>query len=712
MTSVEIPNSKFLQAYKHDMTKAMMKINSLINKDKLDKFLDNVIAERLQNPVCELDNNVTGEHKEATLLGVFDWALERKPIIAGNGTFYMNQHEAMNPIANMLDSFLKERKAIKKEMFNIEDIKSHKYQDLDRAQLNVKILVNSYYGGSGAPTAPFYSLWSGPATTLTAQSVISTTENTFEAFIGDNYEFINTTELMSWLKRVDKEYDFFEIDEWLNIPDKELVKERLLSKLMKCDENDEIVINDLVEGMEPQRRAFLYYKNNLIQFLKDHKKVSDILVKIISTIEDMGEVDQNDPNWLNKIDSKYKDIAYKCKTAKEWNKIVNREKFLDPNDLPESVGDMVKKFSAILEKYVYVRYLAFDRIYRLRNMKRSCVTVIDTDSNILSLDTVVNYIFDDLLGGNREAYNRSRLSNAFIIVNTLTFAITNVVQDILLYYGKCSNIPEEFRSRFNMKNEFFFSKLVVGKTKKRYLSRIMLREGNYIHGGKVDIKGFDFKKSAVSEDTEKFFTNLINTNILHEGEIDIPILRKKLLEYRDVIIETINNKDTKYLPLGTAKDINFYKQPETEQVVKGYLTWNMLNPDNQIETPSKVKLLKLKLFNESDLDIIRGRFPNEAKIISEKIFNDTTGVFVKRKYDKAKGKETIKQHGCSILAIPLHTPIPDWCLDLVDHDTIVNNILSSFKGVTEIFGIKSATVGKSNDKMNRKSDMITNIIKF
>ena len=138
----------------------------------------------------------------------------------------------------------------------------------------------------------------------------------------------------------------------------------------------------------------------------------------------------------------------------------------------------------------------------------------------------------------------------------------------------------------------------------------------------------------------------------------------------------------------------------------------MLNPDNQIETPSKVKLLKLKLFNESDLDIIRDRFPNEAKIISEKIFNDTTGVFVKRKYDKAKGKETIKQHGCSILAIPLHTPIPDWCLDLVDHDTIVNNILSSFKGVTEIFGIKSATVGKSNDKMNRKSDMITNIIKF
>ena len=42
----------------------------------------------------------------------------------------------------------------------------------------------------------------------------------------------------------------------------------------------------------------------------------------------------------------------------------------------------------------------------------------------------------------------------FILINTLTYALTELVTDVLLYYGECSNIPEEFRPRFNMKNEF------------------------------------------------------------------------------------------------------------------------------------------------------------------------------------------------------------------------------------------------------------------
>lgn len=51
-------------------------------------------------------------------------------------------------------------------------------------------------------------------------------------------------------------------------------------------------------------------------------------------------------------------------------------------------------------KYVYCRYLAPDRIYRLKNFKRGVVTVIDTDSNILSLDTMVNHIFDSVIKDN------------------------------------------------------------------------------------------------------------------------------------------------------------------------------------------------------------------------------------------------------------------------------------------------------------------------
>ena len=62
----------------------------------------------------------------------------------------------------MIDGFLIERKRLKKEMFKVEDKTSDQYKDLDRSQLNQKILANSYYGASGMPKSAFYSKWSGP----------------------------------------------------------------------------------------------------------------------------------------------------------------------------------------------------------------------------------------------------------------------------------------------------------------------------------------------------------------------------------------------------------------------------------------------------------------------------------------------------------------------------------------------------------------------
>ena len=97
----------------------------------------------VQNPIVELDNNFTHEHSDATLISVFDWIYERKPLIAGNATFYKNQHEAINPVANMLNGMLTKRKAFKKQMFSIEDASSQAYKDLDLKQANEKINCNS-----------------------------------------------------------------------------------------------------------------------------------------------------------------------------------------------------------------------------------------------------------------------------------------------------------------------------------------------------------------------------------------------------------------------------------------------------------------------------------------------------------------------------------------------------------------------------------------
>lgn len=125
-------DSQFISLYKEEMISNMKQINPEWDESKIENILDKMIEKRFVNPKVTLDNNYTGESRDTTLLSVFDWVLDRKPLIAGNGTFYKNQYEAMNPIAEMLDFFLKTRKKLKKEMFKIENTESNEYKDLDR----------------------------------------------------------------------------------------------------------------------------------------------------------------------------------------------------------------------------------------------------------------------------------------------------------------------------------------------------------------------------------------------------------------------------------------------------------------------------------------------------------------------------------------------------------------------------------------------------
>lgn len=136
-------DSQFIALYKEEMLSNMKQMNPDWDESKMESILDEMIKNQFVNPKVTLDNNYTGETRDTTLLSVFDWVLDRKPLIAGNGTFYKNQYEAINPIAEMLDWFLKTRKKYKKEMFKVEDTESNEYKDLDRLQSNYKINANS-----------------------------------------------------------------------------------------------------------------------------------------------------------------------------------------------------------------------------------------------------------------------------------------------------------------------------------------------------------------------------------------------------------------------------------------------------------------------------------------------------------------------------------------------------------------------------------------
>lgn len=687
-----IDGSLFLDEWKNQMIESINRINPDWNDDDINKVLNKMINKQMTNPLTTMDNNYTGERKDASLLSVLDWVIKRKPNIAGNGTFYKNQHEALNPVATMLDNILKTRKALKKQMFMVEDKDSDEYKDLDRGQQNEKISVNSYYGASGAPSSAFYSLWSGPATTITAQSVISTTETTFEAFLVDNFKFTDINECFAWMNTIlNQDY---ELDDWILRVSIYDVFDRIKSLFISYSSSYDEVIYRYLSNLSVDELTKIYYKNQLLEFTESHTKVKRVLRNIFEAVENVPDVSN-----ASEIDRKYSSVIKDAKddkdALKKYISYKNHEAFLDPNSPPDTIIKLLEKLNSYYMKYVYVPFLQIDRIHRLKYFKRKTVAIVDTDSNILSLDFWVNYCNDHILESD---YGRDKEHNIFIMVNTLTYTITSVVKDILEVYGEHSNIPEDFRSKFNMKNEFYFTKLVIGNKKKRYLSAIKLREGNLFPNIKPDCKGFDYMKAKNSDEAKAFFDGLVKKYILTTEVPDVSGILGELKKFEDHIIESIRNSERTYLPIENAKEIAAYKFPYREQGVRGVIGWNLLYPNNNIEFPSKVSILKLKIFKPEDIKDLEKTHPREYNIIIEDIFGNR--------------EPEIAKKGLQVIAIPSNSTIPEWLMDYIDYDAMVNTIVGQFKGVLDIFGCGNAEVGKCINGCNRKTNKFSNIVYF
>ena len=755
-----IKRSKFIKQYTKKMVQAIQLYWPDLSSDEITEVVHRMLLDQGMSPPVDLDNNYTGEYRESTLLSVLDWTYDRKPIIAGNGTFYKRQDEADNPAAKMLDGMLGKRKALKKKLFQVADVASRLYKDLDRSQGNQKINANSYYGGSGAKTSSFYSKYSGPATTLSAQSVISTTENLFESFLADNYQFVDLDELCDWIRVILNDLEEHPVDLTVLHPISiEQLYDRFCQKLLTPPDNvDKGMLHRCVEQLPDPIRAYLYYKNNMVTFIMDHAFIQELIFNIFSHVENLDSVSKTDSDWIQKIPTQYQD-QFRDKTQRDWNSFVNHKYFIDPNNPPEEILSYLKELNTYMMQFVYVRYMAFDRIYRLKNFKRSTVTIIDTDSNILSLDTTVRFLIDRFFEPDRNSYTygRSYMNNVYIAINMVTYLITSSVTDILLTYGKYSNIHKDYRHRYNMKNEFMFARLIIGESKKRYMSSILLREGNVINPPKSDIKGFDFKKATCSEYAESVYMDIINRRILHSEEVDLPGLIQDIYAFREEVRSSILSGDKRFLPNGNAKEIAGYKNPNSVQNVKAMVAWNHIHPDNLIEPPSKMSLLKMNIFSEEDIAPLKESHPEIYERIVKYIFHDETGMFVKkewiptgiyyvytkskdwykeippkyRKEYKAKGQKAwnefvtnydgeISQAGewkysCSgllTLGLPGNASIPEWTIPYIDLKTMVNNILAPFIPVLKIFKIKTLEEGKSRNGVNRKTEGLSRIVKF
>ena len=196
--------------------------------------------------------------------------------------------------------------------------------------------------------------------------------------------------------------------------------------------------------------------------------------------------------------------------------------------------------------------------------------------------------------------------------------------------------------------------------------------------------------------------HIVKDLILEPDVLDIKKIMIELQAFRSEIRKSLERGESKYLTIGSAKELNAYADPEKMQGIRGALAWNILYPDKAVDLPTKLSILKTNIYSLDMISDLQKTDPELYRRIKEGIFEDQTGMFIK--HNKKNGKVSVE--GLSVLGIPRGQDIPEWIRPYIDYTTVINSVLAPFKSVTETFNMPSIEEGRTGKKTTGFSNII------
>lgn len=647
---------KFLKEWKQYQTDMIKTVHPEWDDKDIDKYLDKVIDKNLKDPECALVNNYLHKSAKCFTLDLYDYIHKTKPIMAGGGVLFKNQHEAINPPSKFLDGSMTKRKGIKKKLKELKP-GSYEYQTADRAQSTEKVVANSYYGASGNIHSPFYNLFTALATTATGQSLISTMMCSFESFYANNIKFYSTSDALAYIRNsLDKNLDYS--IEIVDMP--KISNEKLLEKFFSMyrsdirdkelhDPNNVRILQLAISNLSEKEKQEVYYSSYLFEFLTI-PSVKDIIKKIV------------------------------CET----------KSFKDPNAVPPDIKDDLKYLWKVLLYWIVYNHPVYNRINRLKFEKRKVVVTIDTDSNMLNIDKWMKFVENNI--DLSDAKTQDDNEQMYIRCNSLCYILTKYTQVILKTYCKNAHIPDDFAPRLNMKNEYLYKRMVLTENKKSYTGIIRLREGRELLPEKLDTKGIAYMKSTATKVTSDFCKKLVKEDILYAKHISGTEILKKIKNFARFIEKDIAEGNKTFLNPLSVKNPEAYDKPFSNQGVRGTYIWNKVYPEMTISLPDKVTIAKVKMEKLANIEDLKIKEPKIYKILVDTVYSNDTCVF--------------KDKGINVIAIPATVDkVPLWITEYIDKDKIISDNISKIYPILTSLGISTLDT-RSNQPH------FTNIISF
>jgi len=625
----------FSKEWVSEMKIKLMRTYPSMSESDIEEKLYRIINTRMKDHPCLLDNNYLGTSRDTTLLAMTEFFAKQKPILAGYGVLFKPHDKSANASAGLLIESLDNRNKIKAERKKYPQ-GSYEFLVRDIGQGNEKVIANSYYGAAGADTSVFYNLYVAASTTGTGQALIATAETSFEALLEGNIKFFDLDECLLFINRVvmtDMDMNFKVSNPYSDDMIKRVV-DRLLSQFRDDQSNNDYyrtMLTTIVSNLSDYDQLRLYFKNNLYVFLRDVSEVKELLTIL-------------------------------CSETKS---------FRNPNKVPEEIEDTITTLWQYIFHNVCHIHPTRSRIVRDSQHTRFATVTQDTDSTMVTIAKYMELMLSQNLTNQVAAENEDELD--FICCNIMAYILTRYSQCFLERYCQDVNMSADQHKRINMKNEFYNLTMILTPKKKRYVSYTRLQEGQLIDPPMVKISGLDFIKSTTSDDVKSFFTSIIHDDILNVDEINVSTIIRKIKNFREILRSSFLNGELTYLNLVSAKEPEAYKKPYSQQAIKATIVWNAVEKNRLINLPEKIFIVKMdyktaKRFNDN-ID----RFGDVADIIRKEIFESPIG-------EIAKG-------GITVVGIPQNIDrLPQWVIDTMDIDTMVDDIISKFNPILESLG--------------------------
>lgn len=137
----QYPDVRALNEYKR-ICMDMLHLNfPLLTEGELSAAIDWSISQHFKDTPAIVDNNYTNKKINTTLSYMANYIMDKEPIITSYGVMFKRHGTVPNPLYSMIDGFINDRKAMKKEMFKYPK-GSEDFEKYNLLQLLLKIDAN------------------------------------------------------------------------------------------------------------------------------------------------------------------------------------------------------------------------------------------------------------------------------------------------------------------------------------------------------------------------------------------------------------------------------------------------------------------------------------------------------------------------------------------------------------------------------------------